>query len=1062
MNVLNHLNFFPKQRPTAKASNSELSELNPVADVARILGQTLTFVEKCEQMLGILARALGADFATLREPNAEATSMDLIAYYKEPLAVHVEFPQSIAIHNLTAEYETSPTVINDASKVSQPLVPDIVSLRKSAIVAPIHQDGVVIGRLGFGSSELNHFDDDDKPMLENIAGTFGVLMQNARLLEHREIEADIGRIIGSSLDIPEALASFTDEARKILGFDRLVMSSISEPDETYVTEFVFGDDVEAHQVSTARSYMGTLVEQVAKTRRSQLLNLSHNDQELNRQLSGLDRLSIFVESGYRFFISTPLVAGDKLVGTLAIMRKTSRFTPDELIATERLGNLVAGALASFKLEEYKRQAEKDLQKSKAILEVEANIGRILSSPLGGVEYFEALKSALATIIPLDRVVLAAVDVETGQYSQGFNEFLSNPESLAVSNFVGSYKGTITSEVVKSGVTQILNADDPRLESGQFPRAMPLFDRGYRSLLATPMSFENTIIGTIVFARLDGEYDHEDAEVANRIGSLLAGALATFKITEERNRALLALSESEGRFRQIADTVGSVFSLVELDSLNQGSLRLIYASPNFVDLWGISAEEAFGNPSLWMQSVHPDDLDRVSKIGLQTANNGNFDIEYRIIGRSGEVKWIRSCGFPVRDENGKLFRISGITEDITEKKSELERIAEAGRLLSVGELASGVAHEINNPLACINLYSEMLMEQDLPDTVIEDLQVISNQGKRAALIVRNLLQFARKSSPTTTTVSARDLVEHCIDLKAHDFRVNNVTATTDVPKDLQDIAIDEHLMTQVLVNLLSNAEQACVSAHGRGQISVIVREANDSILISVSDDGPGILPEVLPQIFTPFFTTKGVGDGTGLGLSVSYGIVAQMGGRLWAESNGRTGSAFHIEIPQGGAVEQPDLIPDNQTSQDEIVSPVNILVVDDEQNLRDILARLLERPNCKVDRAADGDEAWSKIQSVKYDCILLDLRMPGTDGQALFGRIRESDPELANKIVFITGDIANSKTRSFLSGESNHVLEKPLDISNLHRTVISVARGNPEFKVQGDNASGIGLKSQNPS
>ena len=207
------------------------------------------------------------------------------------------------------------------------------------------------------------------------------------------------------------------------------------------------------------------------------------------------------------------------------------------------------------------------------------------------------------------------------------------------------------------------------------------------------------------------------------------------------------------------------------------------------------------------------------------------------------------------------------------------------------------------MAAINLYSEALMDQDLPDSVIEDLKVISDQGKRAAAIVRNLLQFARKSSPKITTVDAREFIERCVELKGHDFRINNISVSTNVLLEHPDITIDEQLMTQVMVNILSNAEQACVAAHGRGSISISVKEIGGSTRISISDDGPGIPAENLLKVFDPFFTTKEVGEGTGLGLSVSYGIIAQLGGELWVESDGVSGSTFHMEVPSAVA-EQP--------------------------------------------------------------------------------------------------------------------------------------------------------------
>ena len=217
-------------------------------------------------------------------------------------------------------------------------------------------------------------------------------------------------------------------------------------------------------------------------------------------------------------------------------------------------------------------------------------------------------------------------------------------------------------------------------------------------------------------------------------------------------------------------------------------------------------------------------------------------------------------------------------------------------------------------------------------------------------------------------------------------------------------------------------KACVSAHGRGHISVTVREIDAIIRISISDDGPGISEEDLPKVFDPFFTTKEVGEGAGLGLSVSYGIIAQMGGKLWAESDGQTGSTFHIEIPGD---EQAHLSEENESR-----AQLHLLVVDDEPDLRNILSRVLETQHHKVDLADDGEDAWRKLQDHDYDYILLDLRMPGTDGQTLYKRISESDPVLATKVIFITGDIANSKTRSFLDSLTNPVLEKPITIKEL--------------------------------
>jgi len=658
---------------------------------------------------------------------------------------------------------------------------------------------------------------------------------------------------------------------------------------------------------------------------------------------------------------------------------------------------------------------------------------------------EDLISEIANLISLDLLVIAAVDLETETFTSDFIEFLSDPRLMVLDSHGRPYAGSITAEVVKHGTGQIIGFDDRRLVSGQLPRAQVMFELGYKTMMAVPLVFERKITGTLILlSRREKEYTSEDMAVADRIGNLLAGALATFKIITERDRAISALSESDGRFRQIADSILGVFWLVDLDPH-----RLIYASPNAEKVWDAPLTEIYDDFSVIFKNIHPEDRLIIQQNSVGADQTGELDIEYRIIRRDGSVRWIHSRGFPIKGSDGHVYRMSGIAEDVTDRKLEMERITEAGRLLSVGELASGVAHEINNPLAAINLYSESLMGQALPDTVIKDLKVISEQSQRAATIVRNQLQCARKSSPEITTVNAREFIDRCVDLKIHDFRINNITASTNVLMDNPEILIDEQLMTQVIVNILSNAEQACRKSKGLGHISITVGEVDDSTRISIADDGPGIPARNLLKVFDPFFTTKEVGDGTGLGLSVSYGIIAQLGGKLWAESDGKSAATFHIEVPRMAVQQASALLEDvtDQTDEDDRLegepdSSISVLVVDDEPDLRHVLVRLLQRQRHTVEEAADGEEAWAKLQERSYDCILLDLRMAGMGGmggQELFKRIISSDPGTAAKVIFVTGDLANSGTRSFLSSLTNRVLEKPVSIGDLEAAITLAAR-----------------------
>jgi C4-dicarboxylate-specific signal transduction histidine kinase len=290
------------------------------------------------------------------------------------------------------------------------------------------------------------------------------------------------------------------------------------------------------------------------------------------------------------------------------------------------------------------------------------------------------------------------------------------------------------------------------------------------------------------------------------------------------------------------------------------------------------------------------MERVLHARNQSGKTGIFESEYRIFKSDGSVRWVHSPGFPIMDDNGTVYRMSGIAEDITGRKLELQKITEAGRLLSVGELASGVAHEINNPLAIIQLNAEEGIENSAVDSVSENLRVIKAHVPRVSTIVRNLLWFVRESTTENETASPNAIIERCLELKRHDFEMNNISVSLKIQLGSTDLAIYERLITQVLLNILTNAEQACMASHGKGQIWITEQEINGMTKISVSDDGGGIQPEILDKVFDPFFTTKAVGQGTGLGLSVSYGIISQLGGNLWAESDGVSGATFHVEVP----------------------------------------------------------------------------------------------------------------------------------------------------------------------
>ena len=255
--------------------------------------------------------------------------------------------------------------------------------------------------------------------------------------------------------------------------------------------------------------------------------------------------------------------------------------------------------------------------------------------------------------------------------------------------------------------------------------------------------------------------------------------------------------------------------------------------------------------------------------------------------------------PVFNGKGEVVGIVHITRDVTEQKKQSEGLLRADRLASLGELAAGAAHELNNPLAIIIGFSQLLMEKDLPDYVRRDLGFIQSEAKRAANVTSNLLTFARKYTPVKRLNQINAIIEDVLKLRSYWHRSNGIEVEKHLAPELPEIMVDYFQMQQVFINIVINAEYFMIEAHNRGALSVTTQKQGDTVNISFTDDGPGIPSEDLKRIFDPFFTTKGAGKGTGLGLSICHGIVAQHNGQIYAQSQVGKGTTILIELPVNG-------------------------------------------------------------------------------------------------------------------------------------------------------------------
>ena len=499
------------------------------------------------------------------------------------------------------------------------------------------------------------------------------------------------------------------------------------------------------------------------------------------------------------------------------------------------------------------------------------------------------------------------------------------------------------------------------------------------------------------------------------------------------------------------------------------------------------------------------IDRLARDGAVT------DYLLRLRRADEAVIWVEvTASASVLESTGQV-RIEALMRDVSDRK-QLEdqsrglyhQLLQAEKMAALGTTISGVAHELNNPLATILTWSERLTERDLDASTRRGIETILREAERAARIVRNLLTFARKRHTTRTMVDINQVVRETLALRAYEQRVTNVSVIDALASGIPQVFADPHQIQQVLLNLVINAEQAMLASNGRGALMVRTWQdaEHDSIVLEVNDDGPGVPEDVRTKIFDPFFTTKEVGKGTGLGLTVAYAIVEEHGGRMWLVSEPGAGASFYVELPVagrklkalgpgelagvgaadgavphlaameepgrrnrtgtgggpsapltpasasaiaggGGAASGPKPAPRKQivalpqvAGAPSLDSPA-VLLVEDETALASAMAESFGDAGFLVDRAGDGEEAMARLDGGHYDVIISDLKMPRMDGIQLFHAVREHYPQMAQHMMFVTGDVIGTDAERFLADSGCRWLAKPFRLGELLRVANEV-------------------------
>ncbi len=543
--------------------------------------------------------------------------------------------------------------------------------------------------------------------------------------------------------------------------------------------------------------------------------------------------------------------------------------------------------------------------------------------------------------------------------------------------------------------------------------------------------------TAVQAMREGVNDYLLKDRLSRLVPIVERELSDAAHRREERALAARLRDAERKIEQIAASIRDVFWSARVDSA--GRPALTYVSPASVAVLGHEPRALLDRPELWTDAIEVKDRDSVAAaLNRAIAEGSETRCNYRVhVG--AQVRWVESAVVPVRGADGAI-ELHGVVRDITDQQRMKEQLMLADRMVSIGTIAAGVAHEINNPLvvvvtgleyACDLLDQEAALEGTKLGDVRAALADVSEAAWRVRNIVRDLKVFSRADEERQGPVDVHAVLDSSARMAQNEIRhrARLVRNFGEVPW----VEANESRLGQVFLNLFINAAQAIEGGTiEANEIRVSTAlDPSGRVAIEVTDTGCGMSPTVAARIFDPFFTTKAIGVGTGLGLAICHRIVADCGGEITLHSEVGHGTTFRVLLLPARKIARRDpapVLPARRTGR------ARILVIDDEPAIGSVIQRALETEG-NVETSTSAAAVLRQIaDGARYDVIFCDLMMPDTTGMDFYAGLQRTVPELADRVVFLTGGAFTPRARAFLDTVTNVRLDKPFDLQSLRRVL----------------------------
>jgi two-component system NtrC family sensor kinase len=1053
-------------RELVRVSTERAWRLQRLHGVSGALSRTLDASQVVHELARGVRRTIGADGVFVARPDLDQGKVHVV--YR--LIDGADAPGLASIVELDESAVAQATRSGEAQLSTSPASSDRLVAGDETlgclVVAPLMHGRRLLGIVGAYSRRPDALGTDDLESLRVLASQAAIALSNAQLFAESERErrqsealAAAARAVGESLRMGEVLRLILRHATALLRADGGGVALLQGEYLNIVAAVGAGDLLKGVHLPVSGSISG----RVARDGVTVITNDAAAEPgayRLTQRLAKIEKV-----------INVPLMTARGTLGVLSVFNRAEDFEEEDARVLRRLADQVTVAIVNARLYEELSDATREwsatfdaIGSALVIVDDSGRIARynaralqlaIVDGPreLVGRPFYETFLGEAPSPhddLPLERAMRDGVTV------RGVLPAPARGTALRVSAAPHANGGAIVTmeeeravphvldrnaRVIDAASDALLTLDPSGVITAANPAARMLFQRetldgiALRDVLsdegqgALERELQQALLGVAqrgqhTFPGAGGErHVVETRFTPLSLAGGVDGVVAWIRdVTDERLRGE-ALARSEARYEQLVETAPDAIVTVD----EHGNFTAL--NKTFEIATGQSRESMIGTHV--SRVVDPRDRELVMGMMRATMAGQVQRFELRFVDGEGQTGWASITASPLVTAGGTTGALA-IVRNITQEKRVLAQMLRQERLAAVGHLVSGLSHELNNPLASVMALGELLHESpSLPRDEQENVRMILEETRRAAKIIGNLLSFARQQPAAKALVDLNVLLAQAVDMRRYELQLNNVTVEVVLVPNLPPVLADPMQLQQVFLNLIANAEHALRGWTGERRLSVWTTQVGETLTATVQDTGPGIAAEDRDRIFDPFFTTRGVGQATGLGLSVADGIVREHGGRVHVDSTAGAGATFTVELPM--ARREAEARPIIRASWDPGETLV-VLVVDDESAIREALSRFLIRLGHRVDVAANGLEARTRLASRRYDRILLDVRMPGLAGDVLYREIAERTPAMVGGVIFLTGDSENELVRDIVASSGRPCIAKPFTLDDVRRAL----------------------------